>query len=56
MTRIGDLSSQDLKKMAALALIELTALCDVLGVELKRSKAGKPKAAGQQAGRPHPCA
>ncbi|XP_045430647.1 rho GTPase-activating protein 40 isoform X1 [Pipistrellus kuhlii] len=45
LTRIGDLSSQDLKKMAALALIELTALCDVLGVELKRSKAGKPKAA-----------
>ncbi|XP_036178882.1 rho GTPase-activating protein 40 isoform X3 [Myotis myotis] len=44
LTRIGDLSSQDLKKIAALALIELTALCDVLGLDLKRSKAGKQKA------------
>lgn len=37
-----------MKKISALALIELTALCDVLGVDLKRSKAGKLKAAGQQ--------
>uniref|UniRef100_G1PE04 Rho GTPase activating protein 40 n=1 Tax=Myotis lucifugus TaxID=59463 RepID=G1PE04_MYOLU len=44
LTRIGDLSSQDMKKIAALALIELTALCDVLGLDLKRSKAGKQKA------------
>lgn len=48
LTKVGDLPSQDMKKVSALALIELTALCDVLGVDLKRSKAGKLKAAGQQ--------
>ncbi|KAM8774916.1 rho GTPase-activating protein 40 isoform 1-T1 [Rhynchonycteris naso] len=45
LTRIGDLSSQDMRKITALALIELTALCDVLGLDLKRSKAGKQKTA-----------
>ncbi|XP_039720259.1 rho GTPase-activating protein 40 isoform X1 [Pteropus medius] len=45
LTRIGDLALQDMKKIPALALIELTALCDVLGLDLKRSKAGKRKAA-----------
>ncbi|XP_062976122.1 rho GTPase-activating protein 40 [Elgaria multicarinata webbii] len=45
VTRIGDLSLQDMKKMPTLALIELTALCDVLGLELKRNKATKRKAA-----------
>ncbi|XP_025069628.1 rho GTPase-activating protein 40 isoform X1 [Alligator sinensis] len=44
VTRIGDLSPQDMKKIPTLALIELTALCDVLGVELKRNKAIKLKA------------
>ncbi|XP_016074781.1 PREDICTED: rho GTPase-activating protein 40 [Miniopterus natalensis] len=44
LTRVGDLSSQDMNKIPALALIELTALCDVLGLDLKRSKAGKQKA------------
>ncbi|XP_008054713.1 rho GTPase-activating protein 40 [Carlito syrichta] len=44
VTRIGDLSLQDMKKVPSLALIELTALCDVLGLDLKRSKAGKRKA------------
>ncbi|XP_054837751.1 rho GTPase-activating protein 40 isoform X2 [Eublepharis macularius] len=44
VTRIGDLSPQDMKKIPTLALIELTALCDVLGVELKRNKAVKRKA------------
>ncbi|XP_039353709.1 rho GTPase-activating protein 40 isoform X2 [Mauremys reevesii] len=44
MTRIGDLSSQDMKKIPTLALIELTALCDILGLELKRNKAAKQKA------------
>ncbi|XP_008847799.1 rho GTPase-activating protein 40 [Nannospalax galili] len=43
VTRIGDLSSSDMKKIPPLALIELTALCDVLGLDLKRSKAGKWK-------------
>ncbi|XP_053430674.1 rho GTPase-activating protein 40 isoform X2 [Nycticebus coucang] len=45
VTRIGDLSLQDMKKVPPLALIELTALCDVLGLDLKRNKAGKWKAA-----------
>ncbi|NXL85872.1 RHG40 protein, partial [Alectura lathami] len=44
VTRIGDLSAQDMKKIPTLALIELTALCDVLGFELKRNKAAKLKA------------
>ncbi|XP_025037425.2 rho GTPase-activating protein 40 isoform X4 [Pelodiscus sinensis] len=44
VTRIGDLSPQDMKKIPTLALIELTALCDVLGLELKRNKAPKQKA------------
>ncbi|KAM6242894.1 LOW QUALITY PROTEIN: rho GTPase-activating protein 40 [Spheniscus humboldti] len=43
VTRIGDLSAQDMKKIPTLALIELTALCDVLGFELKRNKAAKLK-------------
>ncbi|XP_008573668.1 PREDICTED: rho GTPase-activating protein 40 [Galeopterus variegatus] len=43
VTRIGDLSLQDMKKIPSLALIELTALCDILGLDLKRSKAGKWK-------------
>ncbi|XP_018772736.1 rho GTPase-activating protein 40 isoform X1 [Serinus canaria] len=43
VTRIGDLSAQDMKKVPTLALIELTALCDILGFELKRNKAAKLK-------------
>ncbi|KFR17115.1 Rho GTPase-activating protein 40, partial [Opisthocomus hoazin] len=43
VTRIGDLSTQDMKKIPTLALIELTALCDILGFELKRNKAAKLK-------------
>ncbi|XP_006885093.1 PREDICTED: rho GTPase-activating protein 18 [Elephantulus edwardii] len=42
-TRIGDLAPQDMKKVYHLALIELTALYDVLGVELKQEKAVKIK-------------
>lgn len=42
-TRIGDLACQDMKKVCYLALIELTALYDVLGVELKQQKAVKIK-------------
>ncbi|CAK7301477.1 rho GTPase-activating protein 18 isoform X1 [Vulpes vulpes] len=42
-TRIGDLAPQDMKKVCRLALIELTALYDVLGVELKQQKAVKIK-------------
>ncbi|KAM6163850.1 rho GTPase-activating protein 40 [Rhynchocyon petersi] len=44
VTRMGDLSLQDMKKIPPLALIELTALCDILGVDLKRGKASKRRA------------
>uniref|UniRef100_A0A8C2QVC6 Rho GTPase-activating protein 18 n=1 Tax=Capra hircus TaxID=9925 RepID=A0A8C2QVC6_CAPHI len=40
---IGDLAPQDMKKVCHLALIELTALYDVLGIELKQQKAVKIK-------------
>uniref|UniRef100_M3YT62 Rho GTPase-activating protein 18 n=1 Tax=Mustela putorius furo TaxID=9669 RepID=M3YT62_MUSPF len=43
ITRIGDLAPQDMKKVCRLALIELTALYDVLGIELKQQKAVKIK-------------
>ncbi|XP_073931058.1 rho GTPase-activating protein 18 isoform X2 [Castor canadensis] len=42
-TKIGDLAPQDMKKVCRLALIELTALYDVLGIELKQQKAVKIK-------------
>ncbi|XP_078092776.1 rho GTPase-activating protein 18 isoform X2 [Mustelus asterias] len=43
VTRIGDLSAQDMKKIHTLALIELTALFDVLNLEVKRRKSTKMK-------------
>ncbi|XP_072098017.1 rho GTPase-activating protein 18-like isoform X1 [Mobula birostris] len=43
-TRMEDLSEQDMKKIRTLALIELTALFDVLDIEVKRNKAVKVKA------------
>ncbi|XP_059836696.1 rho GTPase-activating protein 40 isoform X2 [Hypanus sabinus] len=42
-TRMEDLSEQDMKKIRTLALIELTALFDVLDIEVKRNKATKVK-------------
>uniref|UniRef100_A0A8C4R7D2 Rho GTPase activating protein 18 n=1 Tax=Eptatretus burgeri TaxID=7764 RepID=A0A8C4R7D2_EPTBU len=42
-TRVKDLSLQDMKKVRFLALIELTAFFDALGIELKRSKAIRAK-------------
>ena len=45
-TRSGDLAPQDMKKVCYLALIELTALYDVLGIELKQQKAVKIKTKG----------
>ncbi|NXR88089.1 RHG18 protein, partial [Hypocryptadius cinnamomeus] len=42
-TKIGDLAPQDMKKVYSLALIELTALYDVLGTEFKQQKAVKIK-------------
>ncbi|XP_062980759.1 rho GTPase-activating protein 18 isoform X2 [Elgaria multicarinata webbii] len=42
-TKIGDLAPQDMKKIHVLALIELTALFDIFGTELKPQKAIKIK-------------
>ncbi|XP_073431897.1 rho GTPase-activating protein 18 isoform X1 [Dendrobates tinctorius] len=43
ITKIGDLAPQDMKKVTSLALIELTALYDILGTELKLQRAAKMK-------------
>ncbi|XP_041108229.1 rho GTPase-activating protein 18-like [Polyodon spathula] len=42
-TKIGDLASQDMKKVRSLALIELTALYDMFGIDFKSHKAVKIK-------------
>lgn len=42
-TKIGDLAPQDMKKVCPIVLVELTALCDVLGIEMKQQKAVKIK-------------
>ncbi|XP_036839088.1 rho GTPase-activating protein 40 isoform X2 [Oncorhynchus mykiss] len=43
VTRIHDLSNQDMKKVRQLALIEMTALCDLLELDVKRHKICKRK-------------
>ncbi|XP_028262774.1 rho GTPase-activating protein 40 isoform X2 [Parambassis ranga] len=43
VTRIQDLSHSDMKKVRQLALIDMTALCDLLELEVKRHKTGKRK-------------
>ncbi|XP_024125444.1 rho GTPase-activating protein 40 isoform X1 [Oryzias melastigma] len=43
VTRIQDLSPADMKKVRQLALIDLTALCDLLELEVKRHKTTKRK-------------
>uniref|UniRef100_A0A671QBN4 Rho GTPase-activating protein 40-like n=1 Tax=Sinocyclocheilus anshuiensis TaxID=1608454 RepID=A0A671QBN4_9TELE len=43
VTRVLDLSQQDMKKVRQLALIDMTALCDLLGLEVKRHKTCKRK-------------
>ncbi|XP_029359148.1 rho GTPase-activating protein 40 isoform X2 [Echeneis naucrates] len=43
MTRIQDLSHADMKKVRQLALIDMTALCDLLELEVKRHKTSKRK-------------
>lgn len=43
ITKIGDLAPQDMRKVTSLALIELTALYDVLNTELKLQRAAKVK-------------
>ncbi|XP_040293624.1 rho GTPase-activating protein 40 isoform X1 [Bufo bufo] len=45
VTRVSDLSSSDMKQVPAFALIELTALYDVLELDLKRNKAAKRRPA-----------
>lgn len=45
VTRVVDLSQQDMKKVRQLALIDMTALCDVLELEVKRHKTCKRKIA-----------
>ncbi|XP_051510728.1 rho GTPase-activating protein 18-like isoform X1 [Myxocyprinus asiaticus] len=42
-TRVGDLSSEDMKKVRRLVLIEMSALFDTCGIELKAHKALKIK-------------
>lgn len=46
VTRIQDLSHTDMKKVRQLALIDMTALCDLLELEVKRHKTSKRKMPG----------
>lgn len=46
VTRIQDLSHTDMKKVRQLALIDMTALCDLIGLEVKRHKTAKRKLPG----------
>ncbi|XP_010880311.2 rho GTPase-activating protein 40 isoform X2 [Esox lucius] len=43
VTRTQDLSNQDMKKVRQLALIDMTALCDLLELDMKRHKTPKRK-------------
>ncbi|XP_062328282.1 rho GTPase-activating protein 40 isoform X2 [Osmerus eperlanus] len=43
VTRVQDLSLPDMKKVRQLALIDMTALCDLLGLDTKRHKTSKRK-------------
>lgn len=53
VTRIQDLSHADMKKVRQLALIDMTALCDLLELEVKRHKTGKRKMPGMVAQQRH---
>ncbi|XP_056594573.1 rho GTPase-activating protein 28 isoform X2 [Triplophysa dalaica] len=44
LTRVSDLSSEDIKKIGYISLIELTTFYDVLGIELKRNRVWWSKA------------
>ncbi len=46
-TRAGDLSAEDMKKVRRLVLIEMSALFDTCGIEVKAHKALKVKVRGQ---------
>ncbi|KAL7984389.1 hypothetical protein Chor_002959 [Crotalus horridus] len=43
LTEVGDLSPEDMKKIRYLSLIELTAVYDALGIELKRNRTERMK-------------
>ncbi|XP_017562322.1 rho GTPase-activating protein 28 isoform X2 [Pygocentrus nattereri] len=43
LTRVHDLSSEDIKKIACISLIELTTFYDALGIELKRNRMVRSK-------------
>lgn len=47
VTQVVDLSQQDMKKVRQLALIDMTALCDLLELEVKRHKTCKRKIPGE---------
>ncbi|XP_057179380.1 rho GTPase-activating protein 28, partial [Triplophysa rosa] len=44
LTRVNDLSSEDIKKIGYISLIELTTFYDMLGIELKRNRVWWSKA------------
>ncbi|XP_059381281.1 rho GTPase-activating protein 28-like [Carassius carassius] len=44
LTRVSDLSSEDIKKITCISLIELTTFYDFLGIEMKRSRVVRSKA------------
>lgn len=52
VTRIQDLSHADMKKVRQLALIDMTAVCDLLELEVKRHKTSKRKMPGTTANLP----
>ncbi|XP_065115010.1 rho GTPase-activating protein 28 isoform X1 [Paramisgurnus dabryanus] len=44
LTRVSDLSSEDIKKIGYISLIELSTFYDILGIELKRNRVWRSKA------------
>lgn len=47
LTRVQDLSSDDIKKIGYISLIELTTFYDALGIELKRNRVVRSKVRGE---------
>ncbi|KAK2870516.1 hypothetical protein Q8A67_024908 [Cirrhinus molitorella] len=43
VTRVNDLSSEDIKKVGYISLIELTTFYDILGIEMKRNRVVRSK-------------
>ncbi|XP_067291384.1 rho GTPase-activating protein 28 isoform X2 [Pseudorasbora parva] len=44
VTRVSDLSSEDIRKIGYISLIELTTFYDILGIEMKRNRVVRSKA------------